>query len=942
MTKGVLHAGRAFLFAWITAASMLAQTGFVSGSIEGTVLDAAGNPVPMAVVRARGLASGFLRETRSDTTGRFSLALLPLGAYEVVVEAGGFAPYKKSGVEVGLGKISLLEVVLEVAPTAQTIVVEGDASILQIEPWVSSRLTSMSVGNLPIASRNVQNLALFAPGFTGRRDDEFGTTQFAFGGMQRRGFMVDGADNTQRGSQFRLGIFSTEAIAEINVVQNAMAAEYGRTVGGIVNMVTRGGSNELRASALVLLRRPGLIARPSLAASKPFQQWGVYSANAGGPIVRDRLFFFGNWEYQPIDAPRPITISPANAQALGLPPSELGSAPFAQRFRTYLGRLDYVLNPRHYGFVRYGYFYTPSRFNTSGGLMPLSASNNFNDRQGTGVFQLSSLLAPNVVNEFRFGDLFRRFWRPPVSGVIGPVATITGVATLGSNTSAGQYYLEHQNQFINNLSWRPVSHTVKGGVDLARIYVRQKDRLAQTFTFANLASYLSALRGEVNPANGRPATQYVSLTQQFGDNTAEHATWSLNFFLQDDWQIRRNFTLSLGVRYENLLYPELDASSPRPESRAIPGDGNNWAPRVGFAWSPGRKFVLRGGYGLFYDTLNLRLISAAIRGNGVRVRTYRVAGNNPAAPPYPLGFVSAPDDPSLAVVPSVFGFAQDFRTMLAHQANLQQEIALAENLSLTVGYQFYGSRRAPLLSDVNLVPGPSSLPDGRRIFTRERLDSRFNQIQVLQSVGNGWYHRGFVALQRRLSRSFLASASYTLSRAENVNDSAGDSGSPVSDPLNLRRDYGPSSADQRHRFVLQAVWQPTIGNKGWSRWINGWMIAPNWTVTSGFPVNVVSGSDLNGDLVNNDRPDFRQRNDTRGPAFKELNLRVSRTFTLNRERLRLELIGEAENLLNSTNAACGISGCTGAVVNRFGAPDFLRITSALNSRQIQLGARILF
>jgi len=920
-----------------------AQTGAVNGAIEGVVVDATGSGVPGALVRARNMQTGFTREARSDDSGRFAVPLLPLGAYEVTVEAPGFATYTRSGIDVGVGQASFLRVELTIAPTQQTVTVEADASILRFEPWVTSRLTSLSIRNLPITSRNVQNLALFAAGFHGRRDDEFGTTQFAFGGIQRRGFMVDGADNTQRGGQFRLGIFSTEAIAEISVIHGAMSAEYGRTVGGIVNMVTRGGSNEWHGSTLVLARRPGLIARPSLANTKPFQQWGVYAANLGGPIRKDKLFFFGNWEYQPIDAPRPITISPANAEALRLPASELGNAPFAQRFRTYLSRLDYNLNPRNFGFVRYGYFYTPSRFNTSGGLLAKSAGNHFDDRQGSGVVQLTSLLSPSVVNEFRFGDLFRRFWRPPVSGVVGPVTSITGVATLGSNPSAAQYYLEHQNQFVNNLSWRPRKHSVKFGADLARIYVRQFDRLAQTFTFANVSSYLAAISGAPNPANGRPATQYVTLTQQFGDNSAEHATGSINFFIQDDWAVRRNFTLSLGVRYENLLYPDLNPNALRPENRKIPGDPNNWAPRLGFAWSPADRLVLRGGYGLFYDTLNLRLISAAVRGDGERVKTFRVAGNNAAAPPYPIGFTAPPSDPALAVLPSLFGFSPDFRTMYAHQANFQQEIALLDDLSVTLGYQFYGSRRGPLLVDVNLVPSGNLRPDGRVVFGTQRLDPRFNQVQVLQSVANGWYHGAFVAVNKRLSRGFLATASYTFGRAENMNDSTGDTGSPVSDPLNYRRDYGPSSADQRHRFVMQAVWQPAVSQGAFGAALfNGWMIAPNVTLTSGFPVNVVAGSDLNNDLVNNDRPDFRQRNDVRGPGLKEINLRVSRTFTLWREGLSLEFIAEAENLFNSTNAACGIGGCSGAVVNRFGAPDFLRITRALNSRQIQFGGRLKF
>jgi len=151
-----------------------------------------------------------------------------------------------------------------------------------------------------------------------------------------------------------------------------------------------------------------------------------------------------------------------------------------------------------------------------------------------------------------------------------------------------------------------------------------------------------------------------------------------------------------------------------------------------------------------------------------------------------------------------------------------------------------------------------------------------------------------------------------------------------------------SSSDQRHRFVLQGVWQPHAPLTGFAgQAANGWLVAPNVTWTSGFPINAVAGSDLNGDSINNDRPLFRGRNDTPGYGFQEVNLRVSRTFEL-RERLSLEIIAEAENLFNSLNVACTTGGCTGAVVNNANAADFRRITVATDSRQIQLGARIRF
>jgi hypothetical protein len=930
---------RFVLILLLAGCCLLAQTGAVNGSIQGTVTDASGSVVPNASVKAVNLATGYTRQTVTNSGGLYDLPLLPLGAYRVEVSASGFAAFVRSGVSVEVNRATALDVHLEVAGTEQTVTVEADASLLRVESSVAGTLSQRSMENLPITSRNVQNLALFVPGVTGRRDDEFGTTQFAFGGMDRRGFMVDGADNTQRGGQLRLGIFSTETIAEVKVEQNAMAAEYGRTVGGIVNMVTRGGSNDFHGMFLYLARRPGLIARPSLAAVKPFQQRATYSLTLSGPVRKDKVFFFANGEFHPLDQPRPITISPANAAALGLAASELGAAPFAQRFQTYTGRVDFQIDARHSGFGRYVHFYTPSKFNTSGGLLQRSAGNNFNDRQSSGVVQLTSVFSANTVNEFRFGDLWREFYRPPVSGVIGPVVQITGVANLVSNAAANQRYLEHQNQFIDNLSIRRGRHAVKLGFDIATIKVAQFDRLAQTFQFANLTQYLNTINRVTNPATGRPFL-YEQLTQQFGDNTAEHRTQFYNFYVQDEWRVRRDLTLYYGLRWEMPHYPQLSVSAPLLSSRTINSDLNNFGPRAGFAWQVSPKTVVRGGYGLFYDTLNLRLISAVVRNDGQRVQTFRINGTDPLAPAFPAGFTALPDS-RFGVRPSVTTFDANLTTLYAHQANLQVEQELARDLSVTLGLQYYGSHRAPLLIDRNLPAVTGTLADGRPIYGgATRPDARFTQVLTLSALGNSNYHGLFLALNKRFSRGFLATASYTWSKAINDTDSSGDAGSSPQDSLNVRGDRGLASSHQQHRFVLQAVWQPRFS--GPAQWLtSGWLLAPNVTWTSGFPVNVVAGSDLNRDLVNNDRPLGLGRNSLIGPGFKEINLRLSRTFRLT-ERFGLELIGEAENLLNSTNAACGVGGCSGAVVNRFGAADFLRVTSALNSRQIQLGGRLRF
>ena len=416
---------------------------------------------------------------------------------------------------------------------------------------------------------------------------------------------------------------------------------------------------------------------------------------------------------------------------------------------------------------------------------------------------------------------------------------------------------------------------------------------------------------------------------------ADHNTQSYNFYAQDTFQLSPRFTVSYGLRYELLKYPTLDATAPLVNSRTVRTDPHDFAPRFGFSWQADDKTVVRGGFGLFYDTTNLRLLSQVIRQNGANVLSYTITPSTAGAPIFPNILASPAGTLSK---PNVTTFSPDFKALRTMQGNVQVERALATNLSLTVGVQYYGGRHIPVLLDTNLGSAVSFLADGRPVFSNaNRPNTSFNEILQLSSVANSLYYGGFAAINKRFAQHFQMTASYTLGYAFNVNDSTGDAGSNVTDSTNLKRDYGLSSSDQRHRFVLQGTWQPRVHNIV----LDGWMISPDVTLTSSFPVNVVQGSDLNGDGINNDRPLFRGRNDTPGYGFQEVNLRVSRQFRY-RERYSIELIGEAENLLNSTNAACTTGGCTGAVVNTFNAPDFKRITSATDSRQIQIGGRVRF
>jgi hypothetical protein len=211
---------------FLLAQPIFAQTGSVTGTITGLVTDPSGAVISGAKVTAGNSDTGFSRSGVSNAQGEYEIPLLPIGTYAITVTSPSYGTYQQRGIKVSLDSASVVDTQLKIGSSSQTVSVTADASILNTESFdVAGGLNSVAVENAPITSRNTFNLALFAPGLNGTRDDEFGNPTFAFGGMQRKDFMIDGIDNTQRGGPGRLGIFSPENVKEIKVISGAMDAE---------------------------------------------------------------------------------------------------------------------------------------------------------------------------------------------------------------------------------------------------------------------------------------------------------------------------------------------------------------------------------------------------------------------------------------------------------------------------------------------------------------------------------------------------------------------------------------------------------------------------------------------------------------------------------------------------------------------------------------------
>jgi hypothetical protein len=940
------------LAAWPVMAR--AQSNATDGALDGFVRDPSGASVPAARVIALNLGTNQVQETDTDRQGYFRFPLLQVGEYQLIVSAPGFSEYQRIGIRLSVGTQARVEVPLAVGGTSETVQVTADASMVLAGQGASGEvLSEEAVRALPITSRNVYNFHLIGPGVKGLPSTGFGTTQFLVGGHNRMSWAMDGLDNSQRRTnrQIRLVISTPENVEEMQVLSGAYSAEFGRAAGGGINVISRSGTNTYRGGAMSLYRPNDWSARPPLAAVKPKQEWWMVQGNAGGPIVKDRLFFFANYEYNPLKAPQPVTINPAAAQAIGIPASDLGNSPFGETFHTPSLKLNFRANDANSGFLRYTRF-TNDQPGAGGGLTTPSRSVSFKDRMyGLGA-QLATTFGSGLLNELRVGFNRRAEQRAPyVEGAAnGAHINITGVANFGVNPLAGSASTEASLQFIDNLTWTRGRHSVKTGVDYQTTGFDVTSALARVFTFSGLSAaggrpavtpldqYLNAAAGRIDPATSRPYT-YTQLQQELGEPSVTQRYHYLNLFLQDEVRLRDNLTLSAGLRYELQRYPELDADAPYPLSREVVNDTNNIAPRLGLTWRPGgsERSAVRAGYGLFYDTTSLGLIVNGALINGRRILSYVVPGSDARAPVYPNLLATA--DPAFSTPPSITVFSEDFETMFAHQANLTVERQVTSHLLASVGYSWWAHRDTPYSRDINLGPVTGTLADGRPVFTgsANRPNPAFRAINLVESRGRASYHGLDVTLRQRLAGGVQLSGNYSLARARSIGDMEGGA---LMDPSDAERDWGPSPGDVRHTVSAQATAAPEIGD-GPFRWLTGFQLSTLVFYNSGFPVNAVAGADLNNDLVLNDRQPFRGRNDFVGPDYFQVDLRLSRRIRLSTVG-SVELMVESENLLNRLNASCSIAGCTSAVVNRDGAADFGRITGTRPGRYVQFGARLLF
>ncbi len=934
-----------------------AQSQATTGTLQGTVTDPNGAVVSGATVTVRNLETGFERTVTSNSDGFFTAPLLPLGRYRVTTNVSGFAPSILENVQVTIGQTLSLNVALKVGTTAETVDVTTDTEAVDTaRTELSTQINERSVENLPINRRDFSRFALLTPGVSivqGPDGDEI--TINGQKGIQNN-VSIDGADannpffGEQRGGQRPAFTISLESVKEFQVVPVGASAEFGRSSGGFINAVTKSGTNNISGAAFLFFRNQALSGQnpDAVEAGLPVEDFTNYQfgGNVGGPIKKDRAFFFVAYERNDGKSSKPNFIDPRLVDIFATRFNSPDEQTIIQRTNdadVLLGKVDVQVNKNNLLTLRHNY----SRAEQVNGTFDVptwgsSANGRETSKSNSFIGQLVSNFSATLLNEFRFQ--WAKEERPRFYD--GPDLPDTTIGTFAGDVSyrfGRPFFLptpsnDERLQFTDNFTVIRGNHTIKFGADINRT------KVAQTFIGFARGRYIfaaptidEAIDGFIDYIDGVNANA-LQLYLQFapvGNRTVEEAGTQAytniepGLYVQDNWQVRRNLTLNLGFRWEAQYQP--DTITPPAETRygqflndpRFPSDGtipdftDGFAPRLAMSWSPGDdgKTAIRLGGGIYYARVPGLVVAGPRNTDGV------IAGNIFFAnflcggagiggcPVYPgivptAGFT--PFNPGVAV------FERNFKNPRTIQFSASVEREVFNYTSLLIAYNYAKSDRLTRFVNRN----DPRLYGGVAIF--ERPDgSGVGEIRSTESSAKSLYQGLTLQLNRRFANRFQFQVNYLLSFDKSDDDNERDPFTfRYADPRNLEPEYNWSDRDQRHRFNAFATFLLP-----WD--IN---LSPIVQYRSAQPTSVVDRGVF---------PNIVRRNTERlDNEFFTFDIRASKAFKIT-ERVSLEGIFEAFNIFNNRNLRSVPRPLTfnfdGTVSAGFGEP-----------RQAQLGLRLKF
>ncbi len=909
--------GASLILIILTATAGWGQSQAVNGTIRGRVTDQSGAAVADATVAVNNIQIGYSRSMNSGSDGYYIFPNLPLGNYTVTVKKDGFATIEHQKIILQAGTEAVIDASMRVGAVSTEVQVTAGTPI--IEPTrvnLGRTIEQAEIENLPLTSRNPYNFIIFQPGVSGHPNPELGIprTINTNGLMDRINYQMDGMVDSQSDRHgLRLFPISDTYVREVQTVANGFAPEFGGTAGNIFNVITNSGSNQYHGMFQFIHRWLDATAVPPLsAATTPKPELTDYATNAGGPVIKDKLFFFAAYEHLVRGVPLAITISPANAATLGISPNLLGSSPGKLHAQFFNVRGDWNITPRNQIFLRYNYFRNQFPINTvstGNATSALDAWSDFKDRAHVIGTQVVSSISSSLLNEFRFSWPYRNNTHfPSTQTGPGPTIVIPSVAIFGGTNAAGDRFAEKIPNWTENITYIRGTHTFKFGMNMSKILDLQRDLTFIQYQFKDIATYLAAKLG-ANPFS------YTTFSSRSDPTGVHYSPLFWGSYFQDSWQLKPGLLVTYGLRYDRFQPPDANPNAPFVFSRKFNTPNGDVAPRLGLAWRVNDKTVVRASSGIFFEAPPTNVWFNTLNQDGSnRTKNTSISGcNSIAACTPPAGAPAFPNAANpLTTTQSVVTVGQNFKNAYTVNANLQIAREISSNDAVTLGYILTSGRHLEFLHNINLINPSGILADGRPIFSSTvsaatRLFPQFNNIS-LQDVGAvSSYNALLLTYQHRLSRGMQVSASYTyshtISDAPDVNSF--EQNLPLEDPTNRRRDRGNSSVNRPQAFTVSTVLEPqvSVDNPVLKRLLNDNMFAILANLSSGDPQNITANTTLNGDSTTSSvtRPAFVGRNSVRGPAIYQVDLRYTRTFARLWERVSPQFFLEANNLFNHQN-----------------------------------------
>lgn len=908
----------------------LAQQTVTSATLGGRVEDASGAFVSGAVVTATNLDTNQAQTVTSDEEGRYKFSYLPAGTYRLTIERAGFNTLQQQ-LTLTIGQALDVPFKLTVAGVTGSVNITADVPLIEAaRTQVAETILPREIDALPLNGRNYLDLALLVPAVsrtnTGSNQRFAETSAVPGTGLSiagqrnlNNGFVVDGLSANDDAADLAGTFYSQEVIREFQVITSGGIAEFGRASSGVVNIITQTGTNNWRGRLYSFFRNQRFDARNPLAPQKDLLTQTQYGASIGGPISRDRTFFFSNFEQTRRNDSNVITITNANVTAINNrltltnypgPRIQTGIVPGGFDSTNFFARVDHKLDAANLLSLRYSFYdIKASNSRTVGGLNAVSRGTSLDNRDQTFAAGNVTTLSPRSINEARF-QFTRSRLAAPVNDETGPAVNINGVASFGTATFSPLARSIDLYEAVDNISTQRGAHSLKGGVDFLynRVNIEFPGALQGVYTFTTLQNFLSGT--------------YSSFQQAFGAPSQFQSNPNIGLFVQDEWRPRADLTINAGLRYDAQFLPD-----------PIETDTNNFAPRLGFAYSPGdRKTVVRASFGIYFDRIPLRATSNALQRDGSKYIVVQLSPTQAGAPVFPNILAAQPS--TLLTKPNVTRIDPEIENSYSEQVNFQIERELPWESSLSVGYIHLRGLHLILSRNVNVPRFPASAG----VPNLGRSDPNFGNISRFESSGTSFYNALVMAFNKRASNWTSLRVSYTLSKA--IDDAGNFFFSSPQDNFNVRDDRGLSDNDQRHRLTISGSFEAPKANQasGFRRVLEGFQLSYIFSYASRLPFNPLTGNDRNFDTNFNDRPVGAGRNTARGFDSASLDLRLSRKFHLT-ERLGLEAIAEGFNILNRSNFQ--------VPNNTFGTgqtplPSFGRPTAASDSRQIQFGLRFSF